>query len=193
MIPDKINCTYWWKINLDQQHPQNNPNVKFMLGYSKFQNQAENVDKITCLCRKIEMLTKHGYLKRSRNIVIYEKITPLPDAQRDRAIIILRANDYEINPELIGIINKDILIFLKKLYTVINTGKPIENLIPLPANKVLKDEIFYKFNGQFKTVHALTEWCEKQTASGENRQRVISFYREYILKYFSELTPIIKL
>lgn len=187
LIPDKINATYWWKINLDNSHPRNNPNIKAILGYSKFQNQSEAVNKIQCFCSKVEMLVKHGYLERSNSIVIYEKVGALPSVQHDRALIVLYKNDYKFNPELIGNIHQDIKIFMSKLYQVINTGKPVENLRPLKT-PVIKDDILYK-NKYFKDIKTLYDYCEKLISGGENRNQVQNFYRNYILKNFDINTP----
>jgi len=189
-IADKANSTYWWRINLDTANPQNKPGLLFLLGYSKFQSQAEAINKIDCFCSKVEMLQKHGYIDKATSIEIFEKRGAFPCEQTDIKLIILYKKDFKINPELIGKIDHTIKEFLNKLYTIRNTGRPVENLRPLPE-KIKKDDLYKYDAGKFPTAAALYTWCEKMIAGGENRQRVLSYYREYVLKNFSDMEKLL--
>ena len=42
LTPDKLYSTYYWVINLDSKHSENNPSVPVMHGYSKFNGHDES-------------------------------------------------------------------------------------------------------------------------------------------------------
>lgn len=183
--PDRPNSTYWWKMNLDNSHPENK--VQYLIGYSKWQNQAEAINKIDCLIAKVEMLHRKGYVERSNSIEIYQRVGLLPSEATDLKILILYKKDFEINPRLVGNVDYRLKEFLKKIYILVNEKKPVENLIPKKDISQLKtkDSLYDLRRQVHKSIHACYEWCEKMIASGENRERVMSYYINYTLKYFS--------
>jgi len=183
-IPDKINCTYWWRINLNNTHPRNQGNNNFLIGYSKFQNQAEALDKTQCLCSKIEMFAKHGYIERCTSIEIYKKLNPMPSEQDDQLILILYPSEYKIAPNLVGKTSNDFNTFINKYYECINEKKPVVNLRPIPAIDYSKDNLFKIDKHNFKNVLHLYNWCNKQVANGHPVEMVQNFARKYMDKYF---------
>lgn len=188
MIPaDKANSTYWWIFNLDNTKPENK--IQKMYGYSKFQGQAEAISKINCLCAKVEMMQKYGWIDRSNSIEIYEKIGAFPCAQSDIKLMVLYKTTFVINPLLVGKIDNSIMEFLRKFYIMRTTGKPVENLRPL-SPPVTKDELYVYAAGKFKTPAELYNWCNKKISEGENRERVLHYYREYLLRNFSEFNKL---
>lgn len=180
-VPDKFYCTYWWDINLDPKNPQNK--VSRITGYSKFQGQAEATDKISCLCRKIEMLEKNGYLDRSINIEIYKKLTTLPSKQNDRLLITLYPNDCEIPQNLVLKIPQELKIFLENFYKA-RKGLEIKQIHIIPRDKSFsKDDNYNLSKHFFRSLNDLRVWCDKQINAGENYNQVLKFYTNYANKH----------
>lgn len=127
-LADKVNCTYWWHITFNPDQ-----NAREMTGYSKFQGFNEAKSKDTCLMSKIEMLYKNGYLHRSRRIIFYKRIAPLPNADIDQVVLV-------IEPEKITYLGDSFYIadFLKNFTLAVHNGvAPTVKLRPLqtPQNK----------------------------------------------------------
>lgn len=180
-IPDRLNCTYWWTIHIKKEY-RTNEKVDQLTGFSKFQNQAEAMDKIQCLCSKILMLQKNNWIDRSTKIEIYKKISDLPNIAQDRHILTLYSNQYEIPSELLGKMPNDLRKFLENFYKARNGKEPCENLVPLPKRTKSKDDLFILSKHNFKNTIELVNWCTLQVANGESRILVENFYRKYLPK-----------
>jgi hypothetical protein len=180
-IPDRLHCSYWWEIMLKND----GVNVKTKLtGYSKFQNEAENIDKLQCLIAKINMFEKNGYLERAEEIYIYKKLGVMPSAN-DRLILILKADRFIVPENLALKMPYYLKTFLDKFYFLRNGGESekIKNLLPIPDKTRSKDDLFNVSKHFFKSIDQLHTWCTKQVANGENYNVVERFYKNYSQKY----------
>lgn len=183
LIPDKVNCTYWWIINLDMSNPDNKTEI--MHGYSKFQLQDEAKCKSHVFMSKMEMFYKNGYFKRCKSIDIYKRVAPLPNKQEDPLMITLYPDDYLIPGSFVDQIPLEVKQYLQKFYGRMLRGMDVQGLRPLKDNtKNSKDNIFDMTKYNFKAFKDLDMWGEKQIASGHAPGIVWGFVRNYSLKYF---------
>jgi hypothetical protein len=183
LIPDKVNCTYWWIINLDTKNPANRTDV--MHGYSKFQKQAEAKDKNDILFAKLEMFYKNGYFKRIQSIDIYKRVAPFPSKQGDQLLITLFPDDYTIPISSIGDLDQEVQKYLQKFYGHMLRNMPVDGLRPLKdPTKNSKDNLFDIRNYTFKNFMDLDKFCQKLIANEHPKAQVFQFMRSYAQKYF---------
>lgn len=192
LIADKANCTFWWRIHLNPNHPDNKPTVTIIDGYSKFvcHNEAKNKEDV--LMAKIEMFFKNGYLLRSKSIDIYTKTGPLPSITQDKHILTLFPKDYIIHEQYVSKMPWRIKEFLKNFYNAIQNGREVKFLRPLPNKIVIpenKDDIYKISKHNFKTHAELYAWSYKQKSLGEPAGLVNAFVKKYIEEVFNKTQP----
>lgn len=185
LVWDTIFSTYWWEIELNPAHSENNGKGHRLTGYSKAQGQAENRDKHNLLMVKILMLIRMSYLKRCNKISFYEKRNSFIEKKADTLILELVPNDFCIYPEY-RYDRLDLSKFLKTIYQDVLTGKSVEYLLPL-KKEIKKDHSLdvrldiHKY--YFTTFHELQSHCEKLAAEGFPAQMVKHFLTKYVEKY----------
>ena len=185
---DQTNCTYWWIMKLDQRDTRNSINLLY--GYSKLKNDAEAKDKIDCLCKRIKMLNAREWIDKSLQIDIYKKLGAYPDVKTDRHIITLYKNDYLIPIDIAFKMPMELKNYLNALYKErekepVGT-KHLINLDHLDKIKDLsysKDTMYDLSKHFFRRLKDLHDWCILQIESGENREIVMNFYRNYSSKH----------
>src|SRR4051812_29880346 len=71
-------AAYWWEMlmNFDQK-------VDRMVGYGKIEGHRENKSKDQNLMRIINMLYSNGYFSKTREINLYERLSPLANKNTD--------------------------------------------------------------------------------------------------------------
>lgn len=178
-MPDKANCTYWWRIYLDRSHPDNKPTVETIDGYSKFQNNDEAKDKDDVLMAKCEMLYKNGYLNRATHIEIYLKKGAMPSVHEDLLILILQKNDYKLSPIFLKNTNWRMQKFLHNYYEAIKGGRPALGLRPLKDKQAAQVDEFDISIYNFKTHSELYAKAEQFISLGRAPERVLDFVRRY--------------
>jgi hypothetical protein len=183
---DKANCTYWWMMNLDQTHPENDLGVLKKPGYGKFQGHDEILDKDQLLISKIEMLDKYGWLERSDSIEIYKKIGPMPNYHKDWHIVTLYKDHYIIPDYMQTKISFDIKKYLQAFYDWIIKGRHVKFLRPLPqhqqtnrARLQTEDEILNPQNYSFRNDMDLQKFGNKLLTLGRAPGMVQSFIHKY--------------
>lgn len=180
LVADKANCTFWWRIHMNVNHPQVKSTIKTIDGYSKFVLNAEAKDKEDVLMAKIEMLYKNGYLDKSTSIDIYAKVGSMPNIQNDRHILTLKSNDYiiiDISPKRWRTIE-----FLKNFYDCIKNKREVKFIRPLSdkSQNTNPDTIFDISIHNFKTYAELYKFAEKQKSLGRAPGQVDAFVQKYI-------------
>ena len=182
LVADKVNSTFWWIIYLDPNNPANNPQIREMHGYSKFQYQNEANDKQSLLMAKCEMFAKNGYLTKCKRIEIYKKVGTLPNKTVDTLILTLFPNDYIIPPDVRNY-PQQVLEYLPKFYGAINQNRAFKGLRPLPERtRINKDSLYDITKHKFKTHLELYKWCSDQICKGEAPGIVNEFLRKYSLQ-----------
>jgi hypothetical protein len=183
LIPDKVNSSYWWIVNLDPLHPDNRTDK--ITGYSKFQKQREANCKNHVFMSKMEMLYKNGYFKRCKSIDIYRRVAPLPSIQEDPLMITLYPDDYTIPANYIDKVPLEVKQYLQKFYGRMLRGLDVQGLRPLKDHKKeSNDNIFDITQHKFKTFLELDQWAENKIAEGHAPGQVWGFMRSYSQKYF---------
>lgn len=185
---DQINCSYWWIMKLNPHDNRNSINLLY--GYSKFKNDAEAKDKIDCLCKRIKMLNQKEWIDKSLQIDIYKKLGAYPDIKTDRHLITLYKNDYKIPIEIAFKMPTELKNYLNALYEERakqpEGAKHIINLDHLDKAQNFnysKDNLYDLSKHFFKRIKDLHDWCLKQIESGENKEVVMNFYRNYSAKH----------
>lgn len=183
LIVDKQNCTYWWMMNLDQTHPDNEIGILRKPGYGKFQGHDENADKEQLLMAKIEMLDKYGWLEKSDSIEIYKKTGPMPNYHKDWHIVTLFKTNYIIPDYMQAKIPYSIKKYLQDFYDWIIAGKPVKFLRPIaqPSKNHLKteEEILNPVNYTFRCDTDLQKYGNKLISLGRDPGLVQNFIRKY--------------
>jgi hypothetical protein len=112
LVPDKINSTYWWVINMNPDQK-----VEVITGYSKFEgfNEARNADDT--LASKIEMLYKRGYFHRSRRITIYKRLGAMCNIETDQTLLEISPDNWIYYGE-----SKNIELFITNFRNRIENG-----------------------------------------------------------------------
>lgn len=186
---DKVNCTYWWRIYPDHNHPGNKSSVERIDGYSKFQNNAEAKDKDDVLMAKCEMLYKNGYLKRATHIEIFLRRAPLPSVDEDLLILTLYPNDYKLSPLYLQNINWRMQKFLQNFYDAIKNNRPALGLRPLKDKTKQPVDEFDINLYNFKTHAELYAKAEKFISLGRAPGQIQDFVRKYTESRFGGKDP----
>lgn len=184
LMADKANCTFWWRIHMNPNHPDVKSTVKVIDGYSKFvlHNEAKNKEDV--LMAKIEMLWKNGYIKKAISIDIYTKTGPLPSVNDDKHILTLMPNDYLIHEKYYDKMPWRVKQFLINFYDCIKKGREVKFIRPLETkpqetNKN-PDDLFDINKHNFKNYSELYYFAEKQKSLGQAKGLVDSFVQKYI-------------
>lgn len=176
---DKANSTYYWHIYLDRMNTSNNPNVEYLVGYSKVEYQSEAADKEALLKRKIFTLFNYGYFKRIKKICFYARIESMVNKHTDPCILILYPSHYDI-PEM----NHDVVYkkwgqFLHDFYDRINANKSMEGILPRSTKGGNADDFLKVENYNFKDVAQLYAHSTRCLRHGHPQDRVEDFIRRY--------------
>lgn len=192
---DKIHSTYWWVIKLDHSHQANyNKEVKEITGYSKSIGHDEARDKAILIMKKIVMLHSHAYFDKSLYILIYMRCGEILDKSDSILLFKLMKTDYEISKECMSdqnfyqkfIIERGVIIFLKRFYEYIANKKDIKSLIPNTRTYKSKDEYFDIAKQRFHSRIQLHIYCEKLIKSGHPYGVVTHFVKMYEEKWFNK-------
>ena len=181
---DTLMSTYWWVMILDGNHPQNNPRVPFMHGYSKFQYHDEAKDKLHMLMRKIQMLVNNGYHLRAKQIIIHKRAGDIIDKSRDPVIVVLYKGDFSIGNEFVS--DKNYLplsIYLRKLYAGIRNKEDVSNLLPKRRASFSKDDYLDVNKHVFNSINQLDHYCLKLAANAHPPGAILNFKIKYLEKY----------
>lgn len=177
---DKLYSQYWWIISLNPSHPQNNPNVNEMHGYSKFQGHDEMQDKEFLLMKKILMLATRGYISRSKMIKIFFRRDTIINKKSDPEIVILYPKTFVLAEKFMQVKYSPLQIFLTKLYQQLSEGKKIDNLLPKRKSSFSKDDFLDISKLNFVNEGQLNNYCTRLIRNGHSFIAVTSFQKNYL-------------
>lgn len=176
---DTEHSTFYWRIYLDPNHAQNNPDVKHLDGHSKQRHQKENSDLVILLRRKIINLHNNGYFKRMQRIAIKQKTDFAIDKRKDPTILILYPTHYEIPPLNQATILKLHGSWLERFYECINKNLSMESLLPTGRKIVSQDQYLDITKFHFRNIAQLYSHAARLLLNGHPEGSVNHFIERY--------------
>lgn len=175
---DKIFSTYYWIIYLDPAHPQNNPRIQYMRGYSKAEKQSEARDKDYLLKSKVINLAKHGYLDKCTHIEMKRRTGNTINESIDKVIFTLYKKDFKIPPEHLD--KSSFIRWLEDLYQAHRKDKNFDGLLSKPKTDFSQDDLFKIEKYKFATLRQLIAQCDRFINFGHPKGMVEGFYTKYL-------------
>lgn len=178
---DKINSTYWWKINLKPTEAR-----PYLKGFSKKYGQNEAKDKEYLLCRIAIMLDEHGYpdrVTREKGIEIHKREG---NRCRDNDPIILQLfpDTFELGEEILT--NREIYRHVKEMYE--RRKNPKHNTqnyfgpAPKTVNPGLDKEVEIAVNATYKNIDDVYEAVRLLEDKGVARGQYVDAFKKILDK-----------
>lgn len=174
---DTIYSTYFWKIHLDKDNPNNL--AESLSGYSKKIGENEAQDKEYLLKKKIVNLYTNGYFTKATHIQFFCKVGPLIDKSRDPKIITLYPTHYVIEQFNFEIVNKKWGRWLTDFYFRINNNKSLDDILPALRRPKSKDDYLDITKQHFTSEAQLYNYCAKLSLHGHPPGEVKHFIEKY--------------
>lgn len=176
---DKFYSTYYWKIYMDQNNAKNSNSVEFLQGYSKVENQRESADTTHLLKTKIFNLYKNGYFERSLKIEIFQRLDDIINTKNDIKILILKPNEYQINPDYSDLIFKNFGLFLEDFYNRIKKAAPMENLVTYKRKPINNTDFLNVNTVKLANLQQLYSYAARLSLNGHAAGEVTHFINKY--------------
>lgn len=163
---DKAQSTYYWKIILNQNNPNNH--VPDFTGYSKVYGQEEAQDKIYLLQSKIEMLRQKDYLNphRSERVEIYQRVDEIINTKTDPKILVLFPTHYDLPLQNREYMLKNFGYYLNEFYKLFLQNQSTQGLIRSRKKPRSKDDFLNPDLKHFRNLQQLYSYSVRLLDNG---------------------------
>jgi hypothetical protein len=195
-VPDKLNSSYWWIIDLDNEsrHYTSEKANMPLIGYSLKKGHTEPLDKVRFLASKL-CFHYSEYLHKSKDINIYlHKLKGIVEI--DSATVKSLANPIcNIHPkEGFGIYDNTFYTIFEtrekgdrfvhwanKLYPYWLAGKDVWQLMPVSQAQQQKNEwLDITKHNNLTTLDKLHSYMIRLKSMNFNNQQIETFYKEFL-------------
>lgn len=188
---DKLYASYFWKINLDPNNPNNWQ--EYLIGYSKRKNQNEAEDKDELLKTKIVNLYNNGYFSKFLSWEIYMRTGAVIDKSRDPKILILYPRHYDIPPLNHDAVYKKFGRWLDELYAAIKNNHDVRKLLKSNKKPISKDDYLnpQKVSGKIPDIATLYRYSGRLSEWGHAPGAIEKFIADFKeMKGWNEPQPV---